>query len=394
MPDEVDEMTDAPPAGGGDRAGRVLSLARALLAKGGALESTAASETIDRGRLAEALERRIEQNAASRGLAPPDARAVAAEVVSGAESALNKTAGGAPPSNLTDLEVAALEAVIEVTGRPAMRYSNGLVQMPPADLGDNDRWRVLIATVRSKINRASASVGRVSFVGPSGAVEHSGTGWRTAGDLVVTNRHVARELMVQPDAPPASWRIDASKRPHIDFAATDAAAAAQRFEIAELFYCAEEGDFDVAFLRVTSGAEALPPPLNLDWSPEALGSEGAGEAAPRFRGREVYVVGHPYRRRGSELTASVFGQADGGKRWSPGLVTDLPAGKPFLEHDCSTLGGNSGSCVLTAAGHAVVGIHFAGLDVDEETGRGRANRALALARLGEPRAAAILRGEL
>ncbi|HYP52236.1 MAG TPA: serine protease [Pyrinomonadaceae bacterium] len=387
------------PAGDTAEAARVLSLARSLLAKGGTLESTASGESIDRASLSGALRRRAEQNAAAASGGQPHppsltAQTVAAETLSAAESALNKTAGGASPSSLTDIEVAALEAIIEVTGRPAMRYVNGKVQMPPEDLGDNDRWRVLIAQARPKINKASGSVGRISFVAPPGLAALAGTGWRVGGDLLVTNRHVVEKLVTDPEATPDAWAIDAAKRPHIDFAADDASPA-QRFEIAELVYCAPEEEIDVAFLRVTSGVEALPPPLKLDWDAEAAGSElaGAGGEPPRFRGNEIYVVGHPYRRRGSELTAAIFGQVDGAKRWSPGLVTRVEANKPLLEHDCTTLGGNSGSCVLTAEGHAVIGLHIAGLDVQEWSGRGRTNQALAFAGLGTHRAARLLRGE-
>jgi V8-like Glu-specific endopeptidase len=61
-----------------------------------------------------------------------------------------------------------------------------------------------------------------------------------------------------------------------------------------------------------------------------------------------------------------------------------------FEHDCSTLGGNSGSCVLSVGGHVVVGLHYAGLDVDA-AGRGSANVALALSRLGSHPGAQLLR---
>ena len=384
------------PSGDGARAERAVSLARTLLAAGGQLESVGGGgETIKRGELEEALRERAQLNATS-GQLPPSltAQAAAAQALANAESALQKTAGGGSPSNLTDLEMAALEAVIEVTGRPSMRYTRGQVQMPPSALGENERWRFLVATALEEIDEASACVGRISVRGVAGLDEHKGTGWCAAGGLIATNRHVARELVNNPGDPPAFWKVDASKEPFIEFATTDQAPESLRFSVSAVAYCAEEEDVDFALLGVTAGGtKALPPPLPLDWKPESLGKEAAGDegAPPRFKGSSVYVVGHPYRLLGSELTAAIFGNADGGKRWSPGLVVRLSPDKPLLEHDCSTLGGNSGSCVLSADWHSVVGMHVAGVKVDEATGRGSANLALTFARLGAHRAADILR---
>jgi Trypsin-like peptidase domain len=133
--------------------------------------------------------------------------------------------------------------------------------------------------------------------------------------------------------------------------------------------------------------------LTIDWDPEAPGRELALEngAPPVFQGREIYVVGHPYRRRHSELVVSVFGTADGMKRLSPGLVKRLDREKPLFEHDCSTLGGNSGSCVFTTDSLEVIGIHYGGSDVDDATAKGSANLAVPLSRLGTHQAAEIIR---
>ncbi|HST23580.1 MAG TPA: serine protease [Blastocatellia bacterium] len=376
------------------QARRTLSLARNLLNKGGALESTNSGETIDRTRLAQELERRIQMSVAFSSLpSSVTAKAVTAETLTNTESALNKTAGGASPSTLTDMELASLEAIIQVTGRPATRYSNGRVQMPSGNLGENDHWRVLVATTRLFIDRASASVGRITITGNEGLEEHIGTGWCAEGNLIITNRHVVYDLVSNPDASLPSWKINKAKRPFIDFAATDNATASQRFEIAEVAYCAKEEYVDIAAIRVSSGAGALPRSLAVNWDKSALGREraGAGAEPSQFQGSDIYVIGHPYRRHSSEPVATVFGVADGYKRWSPGVVVQMDDEKTVLEHDCSTLGGNSGSCVLTAESHDVIGIHIGGLEVDKMTGRGSANIALAFSYLGSHEAANILK---
>ena len=134
-----------------------LSLARTLLAKGGALESSNGSEKIKREALAEALENRILQEVSMLSDRAPSvtAKVAASEALTHAENALNKTANDGSPSNLSELEVSALEAIIEVTGRPALRYLNGEVKLPPSALGENKHWQVLVVTARGDINRVS-----------------------------------------------------------------------------------------------------------------------------------------------------------------------------------------------------------------------------------------------
>lgn len=376
------------------RISRAILLARSLLKKGGALESTASGESIDRTKLTLALEEQIRSQLSHNAEQPAiTAKAAAAEGLLNAENALNKTAQGASPANLTELEVASLEAIIEITGRPAMRYENGKVGMPPSALGENDRWRVLIATARNDINVASSAVGRIMITGSSGIPENIGSGWRLGQDLVVTNRHVGLLMVKKPDSSPLDLTLDEARHPLIDFSATDNATATKRFDIAALVYCAVEEFVDVAILKVTSGLADFPAALTLDWNPDSLGSkrEDSNGAEPEFSGKEVYVVGHPFKQRRSSAIAAVFGTADGLKRWSPGLVKRIHANEPILDHDCSTLGGNSGSCVLSAEGHAVVGIHMGGFEVDELTDRGLANAAVAFSYLGQQPAAEILR---
>ena len=374
---------------------RLLSLAGTLLTRGGTLESTEGSGPIDRDELAAALENRILSDDSMSSELPltVTAKAAALQALTQSENALRKVANDGSATNLTDLEVSALEAIIEVTGRPALRYLNGKVQPPNSLLGENGHWQVLVLTARNAINTASASVGQIANTNNFGLAEGLGTGWRTHADLIVTNRHVVEAMVSNPNDPRDKWKLDAGKKSFIDFAATDNSAGPKRFDISDLLFVAPEPDIDLAILSITSPAAALPPSLTLDWAPDSPGREmpQTNGDPPVFRGSEIYVVGHPFRRRHSELVGSVFGVADGMKRLSPGVVKRMDHDKPLLEHDCSTLGGNSGSCVFMADTHEVIGLHVGGLDVDEETAKGRANRAIPLSRLQDHKAGKIIR---
>ncbi len=363
---------------------RLIQTAQDLLNKGGTLESRGGVSPIDLERISAAVEQRVGEITVGEDTSP---RAVAAEVLSNAKSALAKAAAGASASILTDPEWASLEAIIQVTGRPALRYKHGQVEMPN-DVGENQHWGVLIATARNKINRASASVGRVSSKQPTGAEVLIGTAWRIGDTLVVTNRHVVACLVLRAGDPVPSWKLDSTRQPRVEFGPSGDSAPG--FAVSEIAYCAPEKDVDLAIMRLECGVPP-PPPLTIDWSPQSLGRDTSATdgGRPQFKGKEIYVVGHPYRQLSSDPIVRVFGTADGSKRFSPGFVTAIAGA--YLEHDCSTLGGNSGSCVLTTGRHAVVGLHFAGLEVDGRSGRGRANLALALSQLGDGPATSILR---
>lgn len=329
----------------------------------------------------------------SGGLAPSldAAPAVAAhDVWKAANEAMDKVEAEGTASNLTDFQVVSLEAIVQLTGRPAMRYTDNVVQPPPNENGDNERWLSFVKTARSKINRASSSVGQVGRPRPDGGVDPIGTAWRLSSDLVVTNRHVAAFFVTSTLVSPSQWTFDPNKPAIVNFSVTDKALSTKRFNVTELLYCAPEQTVDLAIFRIDAAGEELPKPLPLDFDADSVGREVQIGAAKHFQGEEIYVVGHPFREATTSAVATVFGVADGFKRCSPGLVTTISQFEHAFEHDCSTLGGNSGSCVLSVATHKVIGLHYGGVAVDANQ-MGLANVALGLARLGDHPAAAILR---
>ena len=373
---------------------RLVRMARRFLSMGGNLESDEQTGPIDQERLAAALEAHLleeihsESEGPTRGLT---AKVAAAEVLANVERGLKRIADGGDTSDLSKAEFASLEAIVRITGRPSMRYKVGRVESPNS-VGENEHWAVLVAVARGKINEASASVGRVEVSGSGGSVL-LGTGWRLGENLIVTNRHVASFLASNSNESIGQWKLDRAKAPLVDFGDLPGNNSARKFAITEIGYCAAEPDVDLAILKLDCSQIGVPPALEVDLLPESLGQdlESTSGSGRRFKGCEIYAVGHPYGPSKSDAISSVFGRADGSKRWSPGFVTSIETGSPVFQHDCSTLGGNSGSCVLTTGTHAVVGLHFGGRGVDALSGIGRTNVALAFSLLANNKVAAMLK---
>ena len=111
-----------------------------------------------------------------------------------------------------------------------------------------------------------------------------------------------------------------------------------------------ESQPDVAFLRVNrvSRGTPMPPPIPLSAS-----------ASP---GEIAITIGYPARDPDvpdQELVRQVFGDVYDKKRLAPGEILKVTDSE--IEHDCSTLGGNSGSAVVSLATGEALGLHFAGL---------------------------------
>lgn len=379
----------AAPASGSDDLRQLAERARVQLAGKGGGNAGVLLESVQRKVSAVALESAVELPGVDSGTMDTVPVVAAHDVVRASQEALDIVSNGGSASNLSDFQRVSLEAIVQLTGRPAMRYRDGQVQRPPNEEGDNERWQTFVTTARTKINKASASVGQVALAGNT-TPQPIGTAWRLGEDLVITNRHVAALMVFDTSGPTSDWKYDANKASVVSFNVTDEAKKTIRFEVAELLFCAQEQSVDFAVFRLTKGADAFPKALPLDFDATSVGRELEIGGNTSFQGEAIYVVGHPFRQIATSATSSVFGVADGFKRCSPGLVTKISEFEHAFEHDSSTLGGNSGSCVLSVSGHKVVGLHYGGVSVDSNQ-VGLANVALGFARLGTHRAAEILR---
>nr|WP_315428171.1 serine protease [uncultured Albidiferax sp.] len=360
--------------------------ARSLLGMGSALQSHGGVEPIKPERLLHALELYLNR------LQPSDPAvlaAAAAQVMRNADQGLQKSAPDGD-ATLSDTEFDSLEIIVQVLGRPALRLPRGKVQGPATDLGANSRWIILLGEARSHINRVASSVARLNRMRSDGREEQVGTAWRLGTDLVVTNRHVAEKLVQDATLDPGQWVLDVGCSCIADFGAVDEPEGTVRFVVASLAYCAPKGDVDVAVLRLQPSCLAFPCPLAVSFDEARLGREVDGEP-PTFKGQPVYVVGHPLLRLPTAESLRVFGDADGRKRFSPGYSTGMRRAASAVDHDCSTLGGSSGSAVFDVYEHRVVGIHLGGGGNEPGNATGTFNRAVATALLDQHPLGGILK---
>lgn len=258
---------------------------------------------------------------------------------------------------LTPAETIGLEAIILLEGRPAIRIQNGRFDPPPA------QWSHL-EDQRSSIEAAIARVGRIEVQGHP-RLAWVGTGFLVAPDVIMTNRHVAVHFAEKGAG--SGWQFIGGRQARIDLREERDEDLPAEYALNEVLHV--DARVDMALVRVERQSAAggdLPGPLTLQ------------QRAPRrLRGREVYVIGFPAwdgRRNDPDEMQRIFSDVYNVKRLQPGTVRNwLVLGREF-KHDCSTLGGNSGSCVVDLESGKVLGLHFAGRYA-------KANEAVALWKL-------------
>ncbi|MER7050260.1 trypsin-like serine peptidase [Streptomyces jumonjinensis] len=263
-------------------------------------------------------------------------------VLSAGADGLEKLAEGRA-DEISDDESFGMEAIVLLEGRPAILVQNQ--DFPPQD-GD---WAVLNGH-RAAIRESIARVGRVEVSGhPS--LDWLGTAFPVAAGVVMTNRHVAVEFSRETDA---GWTFKKGMGAGISTAEAYAAppGIGPVYAVTEVIGIHEE--LDMALLRISPDGDGAGPP-----DPLAL----AGDAPAEVRGHPVYCVGYPaYDGRRNEPVAMgrIFMDVYNVKRLQPGTTTELLPGGSVMMHDCSTLGGNSGSPVFGLSDHRVLGLHFGG----------------------------------
>jgi endonuclease G, mitochondrial len=252
-----------------------------------------------------------------------------------------------PPDRPVDF---GLEAIILVLGRPVL-----LVRDDDYDLAtlETDTWRARLEEARSGLKSGILSVGRVDLDN-NPRFDWVGTAWVVTDDIVVTNRHVAAEFARREgDRFVFQTSFLGQMGARIDFKEELDGPASAEFRIAEVLHIEDPGGPDMAFLRIDWGSGGKRAPIRL--------------AANTETGRGVAVIGYPAkdsRTRIPDEMDRIFGSVYNVKRLAPGDVTAVREQEQLINHDCTTLGGNSGSAVLDLETGEAVALHFAGRERD------------------------------
>jgi glutamyl endopeptidase len=235
-----------------------------------------------------------------------------------------------------------MEAIIVLEGRPAILIQEGDFLPPP------QAWARLVDH-RERIGEVIARSGRVEVRGHVN-LDWLGTAFLVGPGTLMTNRHVAQEFCAQHGD---GWSFRPGMTTRVDFLRELGSTTALEFAITEAIGIHER--HDLALLRVegaSSDGRALPEPLSLS------SIEPAG-----MLDRDVYVVGYPAwdsRRNEPEPIRRIFSDIYNVKRLQPGKAVGYSTEYSAVQHDCSTLGGNSGSPVVDLESNQVIGLHFGG----------------------------------
>lgn len=244
--------------------------------------------------------------------------------------------------------VSALETIVLRTGRPVLAISNNEPRLVFEE-AESEVWRERLTRAREGINHAILAVGRIDLVNHP-RFDWVGTGWLVAEDIIVTNRHVANEFAKR-NGQGFMFRsgVLGQMSASIDFLHEVDSNQREVFDVREVIHIEPDNGPDMSFLRVQArDGKKLAAPIVLSKSAAAVKDQ-------------VAVIGYPARDSRvpePDLMERIFGNVYNRKRLAPGQIKAL--GTNEILHDCSTLGGNSGSVVLSLQSGKALGLHFSG----------------------------------
>ena len=249
----------------------------------------------------------------------------AAQVQGPAQDALNALNNGDEP---TPMQLAALELVIR-TMRPAPLSKNGeLPELEDEVASSFIEWEGFRVSVKPFLY----TIGRVDLASGKGV----GTGFLISETLLVTNKHVLDVLSY------GTNRLEKGQAV-VRFREEYNSRTEKPVDIIDVV--AVHTTLDMSLLRIEARTfDDGRRPLTV-------------ETAEMKGGQAVVAIGYPFedKVRNPLFVSALFGDRFGVKRAAPGEIVGTTGQSIF--HDCSTLGGNSGSPILSMDKARVVGIH-------------------------------------
>ena len=261
-----------------------------------------------------------------------------------AHAAVRKLEAG---QTITKREELLIEAIIIPHKRPAV-----LIQQGTFEVKHTDWLHLNEEKYRSKIEHTIRAVGRVEIPDHPNERAYAGTAFLVAADLMMTNRHVAeffstgvgiKQLNLIPGQ---AVNVDLLKEAH-----NPGTLVLNVDEVAMV-----HPTWDMALLRVSNVPTSIPV-LTLSMN-----------APEEFVGKQIAAIGYPAfdSRNDASVQQEVFNNIFDVKRLQPGIaratmrMTHMGSSIDAGRHDASTLGGNSGSCVIDLETGDVIALHFGG----------------------------------
>jgi S1-C subfamily serine protease len=229
--------------------------------------------------------------------------------------------------------LAALELVIKMMRPSALTLKGALSALPPETALAFGGWN----NFSDRVKPFLYSIGRIDSVPDQGV----GTGFLIKPTVLVTNAHVLAFLSRDTNQLTKGQAVVRFVQEYGNFEPDP--------PVDILGVIAFDPDADIALLRISD------PPAGSARQPLQIRST---DAAP---GQIVVAIGYPFNdpQRNPMFINGIFGTKFGVKRAAPGEVVTSKV--TDIGHDCSTLGGNSGSPVLAIEDATVVGLHKEGI---------------------------------
>jgi endonuclease G, mitochondrial len=241
-----------------------------------------------------------------------------------------------------------LESIIMRRERPVLTIRDNVAKLIFIDQVDSEIWGERLKHAKPLLDIAIPAVGRIDLT--NAPLDWVGTGWLVAENIIVTNRHVAQEF-VQRKGNGVVFRMGLTDQmsAYVDFLQEIENPTKLIFNLVKPLYIEEATGPDVAFFEIEmiAGDAKLAKPIEL--------------ATCFFETENVATIGYPaYDSRIPEpdLMERIYGKVYNKKRLAPGCVTRVEETR--LWHNCTTLGGNSGSVVFDLTNGQALGLHFSG----------------------------------
>ena len=255
--------------------------------------------------------------------------------------ALDKMSKG--DTDLTPSEQLGLEAIVLLFGRPALLVQDDDFGTPP------EEWTSLEGK-RAMLKGIIPSVGRVDLDNHP-TFPWCGTAFLVGDGIAMTNRHVAQIFAQQSGK---EWKFAPTNvKAKLDYREEYQRDKSSEFKVNGVLGVHPSYDLALLSVAMKAGKTKAPTVLTVASKPPKATKDG-----------DVAVIGYPAfdSRNGRTEQMDIFKNIFNVKRLQPGKSTGLKASPApeILGHDCSTLGGNSGSCVVDLETGQVLALHFGG----------------------------------